>query len=58
MDQQQREQRALTAAGHRERRGSVHELERTEDPVFHVQASERRYQRRLVTASGTAVTVP
>ncbi len=35
VDQQQREQRALPPAGERERRGSVAQLQRTEDPVVH-----------------------
>ena len=35
VDQQQREEGALPPAGERVRRGSVHELERTEDPIVH-----------------------
>ena len=53
--QQQREEGALPPTGERVRRGSVRELERTEDPIVHVlAASVRRYQRRRVTASGAA----
>src|SRR5215204_5860817 len=52
VDQQQRDQRALPPAAQPYRRGSVDDLERTEDPVVHVRASARRYQARAETAEG------